>query len=142
MYVVGDYILVEPIKLDEDLESAFHKAGGGNEDMVSLVGKIVCVGNGEAVRATKIKKGDIVHLVNASGHKLNIRSGGKAYYRVTLPAIAFFFHDIKEYLDSVEIEKELLEEVAEKNRENRKLMDEALRKPQILIPDGAIITPN
>lgn len=133
MYVVGDYILVEPFDVGVSVIELSEKA---QEERVGAVGEVISVGKrakAEGVKARVERKdkedipGDIV-MMSQTARIGYVKLAGKTYARCKIEDIAIFYDDIHEY-QAVCVCEEKLEG-------NKK------RVANIITPQGAVFQPN
>lgn len=120
MYVVGEYILVEPFPLEK------MKIETGEKKPVSLVGTVVSVGKDVE---EYIQAGTIVHLVEGAGHCPS-RIGKRFFFRTILQNIVVCYDNMKEYKKSQRDQKALEEE------EQRGARKKAPVVSQLITPTG------
>lgn len=89
MYVVGDYILVEPFELKE---KTLVRPDG--KIPISLYGTVVCVGKGAE---GSIDVGTIVQLAEEPGAHYSRRVGKRLFLLTLIQNIQICFDDMKEY---------------------------------------------
>lgn len=102
MYVVGNYILVEPFKLPK--ESALILQGTAEKGQISTVGKVVSVGEGPEVKDS-FEIGHVVHLMPGP-FASQIKIGAKQYYKATIEGVAICYANRREFERVQKEEKE------------------------------------
>lgn len=129
MYVVGEYILVEPFDLEKTI-----LVDPSEKKRVSPYGTVVRVGK---LAKEHIEEGTVVRLVDDDGAHSGVRVG-KRYFLLTLPQnVHICFDDMKEYKKAVKDEAAL-----KKEEESRQEPVEPKTKPTNIITLPGSVTPN
>lgn len=122
MYVVGDYILVEPFDVEK---SQLELTAKLEDERVSSVGEVISVGKDPKLRGIKV--GAIV-MMSQSARIGYVKLAGKTYARCKVDDIAIFYDDIHEYQAVCVCEEKL--ELNKKKVSN------------LILPQGAVLQPN
>ena len=104
MYVVGDYILVEPFDVEDSIVELLEKE---QERRISSVGEVISVGKDAKAKGVRI--GAIAMMSKSSHNIYFVKIAGKTYARCEIKDIAIFYADMAEY-EAVVLCEEKLEE--------------------------------